>query len=51
MFENSLFVVIVIVVLLFMFLRAAIKIVPEYERGVVFRLGASLGPKGLAFFC
>ena len=50
MFENSLFVVIVIVVLLFMFLRAAIKIVPEYERGVVFRLGRVIGAKGPGLF-
>ena len=50
MFENSLFVLIVVVVLLVMFLRAAIKIVPEYERGVIFRLGRVIGAKGPGLF-
>ena len=30
--------------------RAAVKIVPEYERGVIFRLGRSQGPKGPGLF-
>ena len=36
----------VVVILLFVFLAAAIKIVPEYRRVVVFRLGRCIGPKG-----
>ena len=35
-----------ILVLGFIFLAQAIKIVPEYQRLVVFRLGRSIGPKG-----
>jgi regulator of protease activity HflC (stomatin/prohibitin superfamily) len=35
-----------IVVIGFVFLANAIKIVPEYQRLVVFRLGRSIGPKG-----
>ena len=35
-----------IVVLLFLFLVNAVKVVPEYQRLVVFRLGRSIGPKG-----
>ncbi len=33
-----------------MVLLSAIKIVPEYERGVVFRLGRLLGPRGPGLF-
>jgi regulator of protease activity HflC (stomatin/prohibitin superfamily) len=36
----------VVVMLLIVFLAAAIKIVPEYRRVVVFRLGRCIGPKG-----
>ena len=36
----------VVVLLLIVFLAAAIKIVPEYKRVVVFRLGRCIGPKG-----
>ena len=35
-----------IVVIIFVFLANAIRIVPEYQRLVVFRLGRSIGPKG-----
>ena len=35
-----------IVVLGFLFLVNAVKVVPEYQRLVVFRLGRSIGPKG-----
>lgn len=35
-----------VAVLLVIFLAAAIKIVPEYKRLVVFRLGRCIGPKG-----
>src|SRR5690242_15318931 len=36
----------VIAVLIFVFLANAIRIVPEYQRLVVFRLGRSIGTKG-----
>jgi regulator of protease activity HflC (stomatin/prohibitin superfamily) len=36
----------VVVIVGFLFLANAIKIVPEYQRLVVFRLGRSVGPKG-----
>jgi len=36
----------VILLAFFVFLANAIKIVPEYQRLVVFRLGRSIGPKG-----
>lgn len=48
---TNLILFVIIVVLLFMFLRAAIKIVPEYERGVIFRLGRVQGAaKGPGLF-
>lgn len=43
-------VLIVIVVLLALFLRSAVKIVPEYERGVILRLGRVVGAKGPGLF-
>lgn len=42
--------VIVVLVLVVMFLFASIKIVQEYERGVIFRLGRSQGAKGPGLF-
>ena len=36
----------VIAILAFIFLANAIRIVPEYQRLVVFRLGRSIGPRG-----
>ncbi|MEK7374749.1 MAG: slipin family protein, partial [Thermodesulfobacteriota bacterium] len=38
--------VIVVVVLVVMFLASAIRILNEYERGVIFRLGRILATKG-----
>ncbi len=38
--------IIVLLVLIIIFLAAAIRILPEYERGVVFRLGRVIGAKG-----
>jgi regulator of protease activity HflC (stomatin/prohibitin superfamily) len=38
------------VALLAALLVSAVKIVPEYERGVVFRLGRVLGAKGPGLF-
>ncbi len=44
------FVAIVVVLLVVAFLFSAIKIVKEYERGVIFRLGRLLGAKGPGLF-
>jgi regulator of protease activity HflC (stomatin/prohibitin superfamily) len=50
MFQNSQITLICLVgvalLLLIVFLASAIKIVPEYRRVVVFRLGRCIGPKG-----
>ncbi|MEZ4708491.1 MAG: slipin family protein [Caldilineaceae bacterium] len=43
-------IVIIILFVIFTFLRSAIKIVPEYERGVIFRLGRVIGAKGPGLF-
>src|SRR3989339_2027153 len=43
---SGLYPVIVVVVLVIMFLSSAIRILNEYERGVVFRLGRVIGSKG-----
>ena len=40
----------IVVFVVFPFLGAAIKIVQEYERGVIFRLGRLVGPKGPGLF-
>jgi len=37
---------IVLAILIILFLSSAIKILPEYERGVIFRLGRVIGAKG-----
>ncbi len=42
--------IIVIVGLVFIFLASAIRIVREYERGVIFRLGRLIGAKGPGLF-
>lgn len=41
-----LYTLIVIVILVVFFLSAALRILNEYERGVIFRLGRVIGPKG-----
>jgi len=46
MFTQGIYPLVVIVVLVLMFLSAAIKVLNEYERGVVFRLGRVIGAKG-----
>jgi regulator of protease activity HflC (stomatin/prohibitin superfamily) len=43
-------IVIVVATILFVFLLSAIKIVQEYERGVIFRLGRCVGAKGPGLF-
>jgi len=47
---GSLPVVLALLFGVFAFLRSAIKIVPEYERGVIFRLGRVIGAKGPGLF-
>ncbi|MBK9712464.1 MAG: slipin family protein [Kouleothrix sp.] len=42
--------VVVILILVFMVALSSIKIVPEYERGVVFRLGRLVGARGPGLF-
>jgi len=42
--------IIVLLVLIIIFLITAIKIVPEYERAVIFRLGRVIGAKGPGLF-
>jgi regulator of protease activity HflC (stomatin/prohibitin superfamily) len=44
--EVALIILAVIVVFLLVVLSSAIKVVKEYERGVVFRLGRLVGPRG-----
>ena len=43
-------IVLVLFVLVIIFLASSIKIVQEYERGVIFRLGRSVGAKGPGLF-
>ncbi len=47
---GSLIVWAVILLALFALASAAIKVVQEYERGVIFRLGRLVGPKGPGLF-
>ena len=42
--------VVIILILLFMLATASIKIVQEYERGVIFRLGRLMGARGPGLF-
>lgn len=44
------FILVIVVILFLMILSSAIKIVKEYERGVIFRLGRLLGAKGPGLF-
>ena len=47
---SNLTIIVLIIVIVFSVLRAAIKIVPEYERGVIFRLGRIQGARGPGLF-
>jgi regulator of protease activity HflC (stomatin/prohibitin superfamily) len=47
---NGLIGVVIVLVLLFMLATASIKIVQEYERGVIFRLGRLMGARGPGLF-
>src|SRR5215210_8408052 len=44
--EAAISILIVIVIFLLIIASAAVKVVQEYERGVVFRLGRLMGPRG-----
>ncbi|MGI5939774.1 MAG: slipin family protein [Thermoleophilia bacterium] len=48
--SSILTVIIIVVVLLIIILLAAIKVFPEYQRGVIFRLGRLSAPKGPGIF-
>ena len=50
MSATSITIIVVIVLLLLIILPMAIKIVQEYERGVIFRLGRLTGAKGPGLF-
>ena len=43
-------VVLAVMVILLLFLMSAIKIIPEYEKGVIFRLGRLVGARGPGLF-
>lgn len=47
---STLFVSIVVIIIVLWFLSSSIKIVKEYERAVIFRLGRLLGAKGPGIF-
>ncbi len=47
---TGLAVVVAVVIILFMLFTAAVKIVQEYERGVIFRLGRLVGARGPGLF-
>src|SRR5215213_153483 len=44
--NNNVMVLVFVVALVLMFLRSAVRVVQEYERGVVFRLGRLVGARG-----
>src|SRR5512132_3692393 len=47
---QSLVVGVVVIVLLIILVSASVKVVPEYQRGVIFRLGRVIGAKGPGLF-
>lgn len=47
---SNLILVVVVVALLFMLFSAAVRVVQEYERGVIFRLGRLVGARGPGLF-
>ncbi|HQL65467.1 MAG TPA: slipin family protein, partial [bacterium] len=38
------------IIVAMMLITSTVKVVPEYERGVVFRLGRLVGPRGPGLF-
>ena len=46
LFTQGLFTTVAIIVLVIFFLSAALRILKEYERGVIFRLGRIINAKG-----
>ncbi len=51
MIEGTLIIWTVAILLFLILLSASVKVVQEYERGVVFRLGRLVGAKGPGLFC
>lgn len=49
-FVNTLIVLVIPAIFLIMLISAAVKVVQEYERGVIFRLGRLVGAKGPGLF-
>jgi regulator of protease activity HflC (stomatin/prohibitin superfamily) len=47
---STIAIIVVAVILVIMILSAAIKVFPEYQRGVIFRLGRLIQPKGPGLF-
>ena len=43
-------ILIIVIAVLFSLIRSSLRIVQEYERGVIFRLGRVQGPKGPGLF-
>jgi regulator of protease activity HflC (stomatin/prohibitin superfamily) len=50
MSSTSIIIIVIVVLLLLVILPMTIKIVQEYERGVIFRLGRLTGAKGPGLF-
>jgi len=48
--SGAVVVVVIIILLLLIFLPPSLKVIKEWERGVVFRLGRLVGTKGPGFF-
>ena len=42
--------IIIAVVIVIIILSSAVKVFPEYQRGVIFRLGRLIAPKGPGLF-
>lgn len=47
---KAIVVLVILVIFLFMLISASVKVVPEYQRAVLFRLGRLRGPKGPGLF-
>ena len=47
---QAIVVLVILVIFLFMLISASVKVVPEYQRAVLFRLGRLRGPKGPGLF-
>ena len=47
---GTIVVIVIVVIVLIIILASAIKVFPEYQRGVIFRLGRLMPPKGPGIF-